>query len=273
MAVIVEIDLKLEELMVKLDCEPDLISEATLHGLTATYQSNGILVKNHSIEQMAPIKLGVLQQVIQGKLPGGATKNIARTLLEKAVKKVLVESPKLTLSEPGDSVLYGVSIVSKAAKTHPIPKTDLESVFSVSPAQETAISTALDKAKIVLKKASEGGLSAVPLITAKDLYQPVKGSGTGSVYHVIALHPKVKIAVRISEENSVSIRAECHDAGTYGPALMAAGLSSSNSHYSIHLAAEDAEMARRAIGAVVYGVGCKFDQIATDLKPIWGKGV
>lgn len=286
MAVIIEIEgLKLEDLMNKLDCEQEQISLAMNAGVKATYQSDGILVQDASglIQHLATIKLGVLQSILENKLPGGATKNIARTLLTKAVKKVLAQLPQPAFSDgppvfgeavelPPSPSLNDIFTVGKA-----FPIKQPETVLTVSGQDSFDIDSLSTHPAISTPKKKAGNLPAqakIPLINATTLYQPVNGSSEESVYFAIALHPDIKVAVRIKdndEATSISIRAEGKP--QYHTRMLAAGLSSSNSHYSIHLTTPDKTLARKTVGAVLYGMQCQFDSVTTDLDPIWGQGV
>jgi hypothetical protein len=110
------------------------------------------------------------------------------------------------------------------------------------------------------------------LSDAKKLFQPVMGSDPKSTYFCVALSNDIKIAVRIKTNQKVSIRAEGIGLSIHKTALLAAGLNGDTGHYSVHLGCGSDDLARKAVGAVLFGTGIKFDQVATDLSGIWGKG-
>lgn len=115
----------------------------------------------------------------------------------------------------------------------------------------------------------------VQLTDATALYQPVFGTDSESLYHCVALSPKIKVAIRVKSEAKVSIRVSGDpvEMSKYASNFKAAGLASNGGHCSVHLATNSADLTRKSVGAVLFGLGIPFTQIATDLSPIWLKGV
>jgi hypothetical protein len=121
--------------------------------------------------------------------------------------------------------------------------------------------------------------STVQLKNATKIYQPVFGTGTGSVYHVIAISDAVAIAARVRNDHTIAIRAEIlvHSNSTGGKAakegLIAAGLDKKDKgHYSLHLDPQDFNMVKRSIGSTLFASGLEFDAVVSDLKSIQGAG-
>ena len=114
----------------------------------------------------------------------------------------------------------------------------------------------------------------VQLPEATALYQPVFGTDAESLYHCVALSPEINVAVRIKTDSKVSIRVagQPNALAKCDKALKAAGLSPSNNYYSVHLSTGSADLTRKSVGAVLFGMGIPFTAVATDLLPIFGKG-
>jgi hypothetical protein len=118
----------------------------------------------------------------------------------------------------------------------------------------------------------------VKLSEATKLYQPVRGTDADSIYHAVAIGEKLNVAARIKKDHAVTIRVE-------GAALqddsmvklkynlVNAGLTSKDTHCSIHLSTASDDLTRKSIGAMIFAIGYPFKEIATDLTPIWNKGV
>jgi hypothetical protein len=252
---IIELDLPLSDLMAKLGSPVSLIDDAIGAVLSCEYHAEGvkILSSDHTHSQMAPIKLGALQKLISGELANGSgAKDLVRIGLEKAVKIVLATIPK------PEQV---ITIAPDAQVNKIIIDDHLKAVFSpkTGPAGVPKPPYGYGAIKVKLKEATK-------------LYQPVYGTDEGSTYHCIAISDVLNVAVRIKTPSKVSIRVEGHQLGAYKQALINAGLSDSGSYCSVHLAADSEELARKCVGAVLFGMGVGFTQVATNLQPIWGQG-
>lgn len=120
----------------------------------------------------------------------------------------------------------------------------------------------------------------VPVLLKKatELHQPVKGTSSGSIYHVIALSDDMVVAVRIKKDFTVAIRVECHKANDSKSgqkaraSLKIAGLTKAKKgHYSLHLEPETLDMAVRSIGSTLFSIN-SFSQMSGDLKSLVGVG-
>jgi ribosomal protein L7/L12 len=116
---------------------------------------------------------------------------------------------------------------------------------------------------------------AVPLGEAKEVFQPVGGTDSTSVYFAIAIGPEVNVGCRVTSAGKISIRAEgpgC-EKNAVTKQLAAAGLSSASAgHWSVHLNVPDESLTKKTIGAILYALSLPFTQIAGDVSPIMGKG-
>lgn len=285
---IVEVDATLTQLMHKLGCSLDLIVAVETAKLVASYDMKGVTVSLSSespvstldvgISQIAGIKIGVLQMIINGTLPGEAAKNLAKIQLEKAVKHVL-NATTVKIGEPQ---------FLKPAHESPPPHFEVEieqpqTPFEVSPevAEVFGQSKPKVKSEIDLEQELEGevfqspkpGTKKIKLAGAAALYQPVAGSDADSVYFAIAISPALNVAVRVKGGKTVSIRAEGPGLASMKATLKAAGLNINEGYCSMHLTAETPDLARKSIGAVLFGIGHAFKLMTCDLEPIWNKGV
>ena len=122
-------------------------------------------------------------------------------------------------------------------------------------------------------------VDSISLREATKLHQPVHGTTSGAVYHVIALSADVKVAVRIKESNEVAIRVEIippnstEAASQIRTKLTAAGMEKKTAgHYSLHLEPEDFSMVTRSIGSTLFSTGIPFDMVSTQLESLKGVG-
>lgn len=119
----------------------------------------------------------------------------------------------------------------------------------------------------------------VPLKEATQLHQPVCGTSGGSIYHTIAMNGDLVVAARITNENSVSLRAEstAHPNSTEGQkikaALLAAGLDKKGGgHYSLHLEPDSRALAIKSVGALLFAMQYEFAGVSTNVGAIIGAG-
>lgn len=110
--------------------------------------------------------------------------------------------------------------------------------------------------------------AVLKLKDAQHIGQKVKGTGSDSVYTVIAVNPRVKVAARIVN-TSLSLRAEFVNAGIgERVALKSMGMKENSAgHYSMHMNCQDVPIAR-ALGAFLFDVGIDFDERINSLKDI-----
>lgn len=102
--------------------------------------------------------------------------------------------------------------------------------------------------------------AVINLRDAKAVGQRVKGTSQGSVYHCVALNPRVKVATRVSG-GSVSVRVECDNATKHEvDKLLGVGLSEKGGYYSLHLSTQESS-ATKVVGALLYGMCVKFDEV------------
>jgi hypothetical protein len=109
----------------------------------------------------------------------------------------------------------------------------------------------------------------VKLRNADRLYQPVDGSSPGSRYYLVAGNADLRVAARYSSA-SLSVRIEGPKFSTYAGAIAKCGLTvkGSKNYASIHLSVSDDLLAAKTLGAILLGLGVKFDSAFPDILKI-----
>jgi hypothetical protein len=116
------------------------------------------------------------------------------------------------------------------------------------------------------KKEYKNGV--IQLRDATAIGQKVKGTSAGSVYVVIAINPRVKLAARVFDDK-LSIRAEFDGVlPKERTALKNIGMTESSvEHWSMHLGLGDCPPGR-ALGALLLDLDIKFDSQIQNIKEI-----
>jgi hypothetical protein len=205
------------------------------------------LVRDGKPVASAVVKGSAIKLALAGNL-GAVSKNMVKVLVGGAV-----DSACKALFSPGK-------------ESAPVYVAPLKPELISEPPPKVVGEPALTKEALM-------SMSPVALKDAKLLYQPVHGTSSGSVYFVVALKSDLKIAARIKNVSQVSIRAE-GNIEKYGAKLEAMGMTKnvSQGYYSMHLKPDSAEVATRCVGAVLMGLGVKFDFVATRISSFVGKG-
>jgi hypothetical protein len=105
------------------------------------------------------------------------------------------------------------------------------------------------------------------------LYQPVRGTSSGSVYLVAALGDDLRCAVRINK-SKLSIRVE-GNVEAHQKALNDAGFkvsTDSNPYASAHLSINDRQTAMRTLGALLMAPGISWTTVMPDFNKLYLKG-
>lgn len=294
MAVILEIDATLEELMQKLGCASALTASAKANGLSVKYSLKGVVVTGYCIESdttyhsEAPIMMGVLQQILGGSMPTNASKSLLKVKLEQAVKTVLLDVGQ-KLEDTAPAFLSGqVKAPVNSDLQVPLSKApqNLESIFGGKPkfgggevkqkGSSGGVTGAVKSGNLAadmqsLAKHADPALKC-KLIDATELLQPVSGTSASSTYYCVAIHHQLKVAVRIKNNQKIAIRVEGNNLGQFKTQMTGVGLDGSDDHYSMHVSCDSPTLARKTVGAVLYGLGLNFEKMSTDLTSIWGKG-
>jgi hypothetical protein len=100
------------------------------------------------------------------------------------------------------------------------------------------------------------------------LGQKVQGTDPGSIYRVIAVSDRVKIAIRLKNGDGLSIRAEGTPTTEEELKLAKAGFGKAGGeHWSIHFSLNGIP-ADRALGAFLFGLGIEFESTVTSAKQL-----
>jgi ribosomal protein L7/L12 len=114
----------------------------------------------------------------------------------------------------------------------------------------------------------------VKLRDAKAMYQPVKGSSSGSRYFLVAADDDVRVAARY-HASSLSIRVEGPGWKKHKATISDSGFSTvdeSKDYASVHLTVADDMLANKTLGAVLLGLGVPFETPMPMLSVVKGKG-
>lgn len=197
-----------------------------------------------SATKMATINLakGAIDMALAGELGENSISHVSQ-VLETTAQKLLNGAPN-----PVTNPFVGVDTKYKVDPTSP---PEWKSIDMHKPAGTSMVS---------------------PLSTATKLFQSVHGTSAGSVYFVVAISPKLKLAARY-KGNSLSIRAE-GDLIAYTFPLNANGFDiTKNSHASFHVEVPTDLMAARVVGAVIGGLGIAWELTTADMMAIHDKKV
>lgn len=118
---------------------------------------------------------------------------------------------------------------------------------------------------------------ALPLLDAKGLYAPVRGTDSSSKYFMIAVFDKFRVAVRL-KHNKMSIRIEGGMSDAAKVDLQKMGFTNSGKHVSQHMMVTTNEEAQRYLGAALSamagaGEGAAMLTPMPQVSIIAGKGV
>jgi hypothetical protein len=111
-------------------------------------------------------------------------------------------------------------------------------------------------------------MSTISLRNAKRLYQPVKGSSSGSRYACVAIGPHLKVGARVVANKALSVRVEGEALGKYSKPLSDAGFTVKTDYASIHLDIEGLDLVAKTLGAVLMAVGDTFNTPMPNLKTL-----
>ena len=109
----------------------------------------------------------------------------------------------------------------------------------------------------------------VQLAEAVALYQPVRGTSANSRYFLVAANDYLRIGARWRpKHNSLSIRIEGEGFTKHKKNITEAGFEPKKDYASLHLACTTETVARKALGAVIMGLGVTIETPIPDLSVI-----
>lgn len=118
-----------------------------------------------------------------------------------------------------------------------------------------------------------GKLKTAPLMKLRDatsMYQPVYGTSAGSRYYLVAGNDELRIAARYQGQK-LSIRIEGPDWKKHIPSITKAGIAKpdgSEDYTSLHLNVPSDVIARKALGALILGLGVPMETPMPNLSLI-----
>ncbi len=192
-----------------------------------------------------PVKMTQLHQLQQGTMSAVELAELQVTL-ETQIKELQEYHPQPTKQGKPQSAL--AMLPKHKADASPTPATVKWPVF--------------DKAKM---KTAE----PVQLSEAGQLYQPVKGTSAGSRYFLVAANDQLRIGARWRpSHDSLSIRVEGDSFGKHQKNITEAGFDAKSGYASLHLSCPNETVARKALGAVLLGLGVALETPMPDLSVI-----
>lgn len=251
--------------MKELGVTPALLAELSAKGVKLSVAPKGILAKWDGSSALYEIHHEMLQQGIKTK--NAKVKGGIETWLKKVKDGV---APSLQVVDYTFSAVeiigadYAKEVVSATngltVKNSPQPPSSLVSPYVAATIEHEPV-----PANMMMK------IEPIPLIDAKGLYRPVRGSSSGSRYFLIAVFPQLKMAAR-AKEGSISLRVE----GTLSPSqaavLTSLGFKNGGNYWSSHsLPVANPDDAQMFVSAILGKIGGLLTPLP-DMKTIYGKG-
>lgn len=224
---------------------------------------------NENIVGNIGLNAGVIGIAEAGNLPGIAKAPVAAAIM--ASFKHALNSDNWASIVTADDVTDDGDI---KLTTEDIDGTETP-VFVDQSSDEVILEKAINK--MSKQKADGSNLPKVKLEDAEALYQPVSSTSQGSTYYCVGIardsnNEFIKFAAR-RKDQSLSIRVE-GKVKKHKDVLVAAGFNEeyiAKGYTSVHFHGVDDLMAQRALGAVLFGTGLKFDTLMPDVSKIGGE--
>lgn len=219
-------------------------------------------------------------RVLMGSILGDLIVRIVKkTPLLYALEKHLsekIQSLEKALHVEEDSILARINDMDGIVPVMPSSKYTEHSAELVS-SEEGGVSKVEAKAKTTKGKSktvsAEVIMAATPvqLKAAKNLYEPVKSTSAGSVYHVVARFNKVVVAARVKTEGVLSLRME---GDGYEDLIEGknSGIDDKGGYASGHFYCGSFENLVKTYGAVMMSLGLPSDLPFVELKKLEGVG-
>lgn len=192
------------------------------------------------------------------ELTGKALENVFLTLIQKAGQApAKPAAPSFIQNTVADSVAKGHGMENNAKFKEAVAA--FIKIHGKAPSLDD-VQGIKDKLFGPPKAPTGAAPGVIKLENATALGQKVAGTSPGSIYHVIALNPRVKLAARLKGEN-LSLRAEGAQMTTaerQGLAKLGMDFTASGNYFSTHFELGDVPLAR-VLGAFLMGSGIAFN--------------
>ena len=242
------------------------------HGFLVTVYATEIRFSGMDIAAAIPCKVDHLTQLKQGSLGELATKALrmgvlgAIKQLRKKVEGGAGTVPPPTTAAPDAKpaaapAMASGGVMAMLAKNKAAPA----SAPAAAPAAPSPAWPQFPLAQ--LTKATP-----IQLAQATQMYQPVRGSSPGTRYFLVGATAGLRIACRY-KATSLSVRIEGSGLADNTNRLEACGFTGLHASYaSMHLTVTDPMVARKALGAVLLGLGLELQTPLPDLGLLTDKG-
>jgi len=272
-------EITLIEIASALNAHPDTAKLLEGIGVEVVVKPKAILLmKNGKMLASGNVKMGIVQLAMKNKLQP-ASKQVVRNVISAMIKQAGKELG-LGLADG----LAGAADLAQAeaeGKIETIEPVGPYSADTVEPDEYTKLDPSGNSFAEGVKLndpnptfSTTDAENVMTLASASELFQPVGGTSSTSVYFCIALGPDFNVAARITKEGNISIRAEGFKLAQHHKALERAGLASASNghHWSCHMKVDSNLLASKVIGAMLFGMEQPFSAVAINVTPIIGHG-
>lgn len=212
------------------------------------------LTNGDDVAMVVPTSLDTLQKLHAGTL-SAAEKMLLKSKLEDKIAQMVV----LVGANEGH--------IDETAAKPPKPAVGLGALPPVKPAAPAPAPTVAEPAWTTFDLAKLNTATPVPLRDAKQMYQPVHGTSSGSRYFMVAAGDGIRVAARF-KSGSLSVRVEGSKLDSYKSKLLGTQMKMSGDYASLHLKVDTMELASKTLGAVLLGLGIPLDTPIPDLKKV-----
>ena len=213
-------------------------------GVEASLTFSGLKFRlNGEVIASAKVKLSMLEQYMSDGLHSGVTELVTNKLV--------------------DASSEALQVASGAKKPEVVVKADL------SKKEKEVVAGMVEQESVI----ADMNAHPVALELANKLYQPVRGTSSGSKYFSVAIGD-VNIGVRVNKKGEgfhLSVRAE-GKVQEHASELVLLGLGDNGSYWSSHFDVDDELLMKKTIGSLLFGSGLTFRMVATDMKKLIGAG-
>lgn len=225
------------------EVSPVMLQQMEDQGIDLKVTNTGLkLVKDGEVLASVPLSTTAMQQVMEGK---------AGSLTKAAVQ---------------DSLASVIS--SLGASPSPLhAKIDLQ---KVKPGELQVVHSTKTQAGTVTPEEMDNA-TPVPLNTATQMYQPVRGGSGTSRYFCLGVSKDLKLAARWMNQEALSIRVE-GDLKAWGNTLSGLGLQLDSKRASVHLNLTSPEQASKAVGGLLCAIPVGWETPLPSMAKIYGKG-